>query len=927
MFKRKRGTIWQRFDGTAGNDDIDGTNGDDLIYGYGGNDFLIGWDGQDSIFGGIGNDELQGRTGADFLYGDEDSDLLDGGSGVDRLSGGDGVDFLSGGTDAEEDVVDGGAGNDWVHHAYSHDRIDGGDGDDSFYVHQLNGLTDLRIEGGAGYDIFYLNARLEDILIEVAPFGTQGAPTTYVSGPGMAGIIELHGVEKIVAAEVDVQSGDRSAEIDPYAIGNSVATRDRPLTADYQGAIIAEMADLARIAYQDDAGLSPPRNWRAFEAIALGMPTFNNVIGGVNYRFVDGIYHVETNPQHDASGEALVLFGIVNGVSTIVVAFRGTDQKPADFFTYDFSENYKKFCPLIDAVKEFALANDIGQILLTGHSLGAALAQTALGESFADETVWGHVRAFAFASPGGDRDQADDVPADRIVTFNRFMDDVPGLASIVKETAGPIVEIQSVNFRPAIAFQNHSPDVYVEDLVDLSRAAADASNAGFYAEDFAIALRTGAQWDESLGIVLGNDADNVLLVADQRYAVAGRGQDRIVIDPFLSNPQLLVDGGGGDDRVALIAIGPVTQVGFAEDFHLFVGGVSVGRFVGIESYLVNGQLRFSNGRTVTVQTPSAGAATFALLSGYDMADAGDGALTVIGTGNADTVAAGLGDKTIEGRGGDDILFVRDGGEAAAGDRVTLDGGAGTDLMIGGAGDERLIVDQAGDTAVGGGGIDTVEASISYVLPDDVENLLLLDGGADGTGNALDNDLRGNGAANGLYGGAGNDQLFGFDGDDRLEGGEGADRLSGENGSDQMTGGAGNDLIDGGDGNDVIAGGLGNDSLWGGTGADIFVFEQTGDSRLAALRSDGVKFLPDRIGDFVSGEDRIDLSAIDAKAATGANDAFTFIGAAAFTGQAGQLRYDLTGGVMRMMGDVDGDGRADFEIVAVTPILQATDFIL
>ena len=59
-------------------------------------------------------------------------------------------------------------------------------------------------------------------------------------------------------------------------------------------------------------------------------------------------------------------------------------------------------------------------------------------------------------------------------------------------------------------------------------------------------------------------------------------------------------------------------------------------------------------------------------------------------------------------------------------------------------------------------------------------------------------------------------------------------------------------------------------------------------------------------------DRIDLSAIDANTANGSgtNDAFTFIGSAAFDNVAGQFRSEVIGGNTYLMADTNGDGIAD-----------------
>ena len=85
-------------------------------------------------------------------------------------------------------------------------------------------------------------------------------------------------------------------------------------------------------------------------------------------------------------------------------------------------------------------------------------------------------------------------------------------------------------------------------------------------------------------------------------------------------------------------------------------------------------------------------------------------------------------------------------------------------------------------------------------------------------------------------------------------------------------------------------------------------------------------LPDTIADFASGQDRIDLSAIDAVRGTEANDAFTWIGASAFSNVAGQLRAVAGGGYVRIEGDTDGNGVADLLIMASTPAVSAGDFV-
>jgi len=136
-----------------------------------------------------------------------------------------------------------------------------------------------------------------------------------------------------------------------------------------------------------------------------------------------------------------------------------------------------------------------------------------------------------------------------------------------------------------------------------------------------------------------------------------------------------------------------------------------------------------------------------------------------GTGNAsdNTLIGNRGDNLLQGLAGNDLLQ-GDGGND------TLDGGTGNDTLVGGSGNDTYIVDNVSDviseTSTLATEIDTVQASVSYTLGANVENLTLTGSAAiNATGNALNNVLTGNAAANILNGGAGNDSLNGGLGND------------------------------------------------------------------------------------------------------------------------------------------------------------------
>ena len=166
------------------------------------------------------------------------------------------------------------------------------------------------------------------------------------------------------------------------------------------------------------------------------------------------------------------------------------------------------------------------------------------------------------------------------------------------------------------------------------------------------------------------------------------------------------------------------------------------------------------------------------------------------------------------------------------------------------------------------------------------------------------------------------QVGAGDGADLLSGGAGNDRILGGAGNDALYGGVGNDLLFGGSQNDFLYGGSGRDLMSGGTGADMFVFNAPSDSPLGSTTRD-------MIMDFTPGTDRINLSRIDAKAGPAGDQAFSYIGAASFTGE-GQIRAVQVGADVVLYLNVSGPGVPEMQIGLLNvqlSALQATDFIL
>jgi trimeric autotransporter adhesin len=218
-------------------------------------------------------------------------------------------------------------------------------------------------------------------------------------------------------------------------------------------------------------------------------------------------------------------------------------------------------------------------------------------------------------------------------------------------------------------------------------------------------------------------------------------------------------------------------------------------------------------------------------------------LTLTGNGAIDATGNSL-DNTIAGNVSANILIGGQGADTldGAGGGDTLNGGVGADVMRGGLASDTYIVDNVSDTVTEAAseGNDTVQASVTFTLGANVENLTLT--GSDsinGIGNTLNNDIVGNSADNTVNCGAGTDSVSGGGGADTINGGDDADILQGGQGADTLSGGTGNDQLQGG---------AANDDLMGGAGADIFIF---GDDN----SNDTVEDFQENSGD------KIDLSAI------------------------------------------------------------------
>ena len=186
----------------------------------------------------------------------------------------------------------------------------------------------------------------------------------------------------------------------------------------------------------------------------------------------------------------------------------------------------------------------------------------------------------------------------------------------------------------------------------------------------------------------------------------------------------------------------------------------------------------------------------------------------------------------------------------------------------------------------------------------------------------------------IGGGDGNDTISGEDGNDAIDGGNGNDSISGGKGNDAVLGGFGDDVIDGGADNDVLTGGYGSDTIIGGLGGDLIILIESGQPSRDTVRYTSVdESLPsnrDTIVAFDRGgetsDDRIDLSAIDARPGVSGDQPFSFV--PTFTAAPGEVRVSRSGSDTLVSVDTDSDPAAEMTILVLgATTLTAEDFIL
>jgi VCBS repeat-containing protein len=864
---------------------LTGNSNDNTLTGLAGNDTLDGGAGADILIGGTGDDtyvvdsladqtvELAGE-GVDTVKSNLTWELAD---NLDNLTL-TGTSTINGTGNVLDNVIIGNIadntltgleGNDTLDGGVGADMLIGGTGNDTYVV---DNSGDMVIENsGEGVDLvkssitYTLTDNVENLTLTGATNinGTGNALDNVIVGNDAANT--LSGLEGN-----DILNGGKGADTMLGGIG------DDTYLVDNTGDVVIEAADEGTDLVQSSASYTLSDNIENLTLTGTANingngNTLDNILmgnSGDNVLFgMDGDDTLYGNAGNDTLDGGSGMDTLIGGAGNDIYIVDNT----ADTVLEDAAQGIDSIFASVD----YALSDNVENLTLTGAGNISATGNTlnnVLTGNTGDNALYGMAGNDGLVGNAG----------------NDLLDGGAGTDAMLGGTGNDVYVVDNIgdvvieNAGEGTDTVQSSITYTLADTVENLTLTGNASING-----------TGNVSDN---VIIGNDSSNILNgLAGNDTLIGGAGND--VLDGGSGADNM--DGGVGDDTYIVDDIGDAITENTDAGMDTVQSSVTYVLGDNLENLTLTGTDNLDGtgnalDNTITgtsgnnVMDGGAGVDTLTGAAGDDIyivdnsadavvENAGEGIDSVFAsadyvlsdnienltlTGAADINATGNAlDNIITGNESNNVLNGMAGND-------TLDGGIGIDTMSGGTGNDTYTVDDTADVIVENlnEGSDSVFASSTYALSDNIENLTLTGTAAiDGSGNALNNTLTGNTAANVLDGGAGADTMTGGAGDDTyivdnagdktveslnagtdtvlssvsytlaanvenltltgtanidatgnelnniLIGNTGSNRLYGMAGNDSLSGDLGNDLLDGGAGADIMAGNAGNDT--------------------------------------------------------------------------------------------------------------------
>lgn len=379
--------------------------------------------------------------------------------------------------------------------------------------------------------------------------------------------VQLKGSDKLFSGTATITDDD--------------ADPQQPL-GDVSGNPLAVAAQLADAAYQDTP-TAIEFGWRAVPTELIGLTS-----NGGDWTYADGIF--EGDVEYFSGSQlfqqnAHLYEGNLNGVPTLALAFRGTAETDSteeiaeliEQGAVGWSRLFNTYEDFLEKVTGYAEQGGFEQMLVTGHSLGGALAQKFFINDIAGTALADQSAIITFGSPGSNDEQ----PTSTLPILNVVHDDdlVPNQPFGERYGADLFVERPEKLF---FSLVEHEREFYL-DTAERFTAALEEFDLGAdtlpeligIAEEYTAALAP-----ESGGGEAAPPATSFLSRSD--IVIGGSGPDVLRGErlPLLERNADLIWGGEGGDTLAggggndILDPGPgddVVEGGFGEDIAIFAG--------------------------------------------------------------------------------------------------------------------------------------------------------------------------------------------------------------------------------------------------------------------------------------------------------------------------------------------------------------------
>jgi hypothetical protein len=610
---------------------------------------------------------------------------------------------------------------------------------------------------GGGY-LTYLNQRMDPNVVYERPIGQIG-DWAFVVGPPGTDYVGFNAV-------------DTAGTFNPTVVA-SVSGSQMQGSADalFGQKKLSTLADFAFAAYQkneEEAAALAQKGWILLNDENLAANRWIKT-DGTNLKDTLGQY-IDGNYFENQNSSALVAKS-ADG-KTLIISFTGTNSIWDRFDWITMGQHYYRFLPLF---QEMGLPADIRvlesshgfeNIIVTGHSLGAAMAQ-----AFKQHMVGENVAGVVFANPGLVVDSFQpfpDVPAYPAVPrhLNNFTSitiaqDPITLASILTDLQGDQIRLEVTRLPGEEGDSPLLPSLHDMNLYRDVAQFLESRSADVFQLQQNDTGDNPIHYFKPYGRVFVGDTDPSFSVLGSPSGVFVT-PDTIIVTGQPTAPRVTDEwtfSTNSDDRSRLtINASTYSSTNWtvsADNGQVLLSNSNqqeLLRSTGFGSLQLNSSsladinliIKELEGTTILNETVYVSAG-----HGNDKVDGSATDRRIVATGGEgnDTMFGGVSGDYFSGNNGSDML----------------DGGTGADTMDGGTGDDIFFVMDTGDVVLelAHGGADTIITQINLAVPDHVEALRIAEGvsGIIITGGAGNDVLIGNGLANNFDGGAGDDVIL------------------------------------------------------------------------------------------------------------------------------------------------------------------------